>query len=352
MDKTVFPLASVGESYNETFINVKLDAEKGAGPTLARQYEVHVYPTFLYLDADGKLLYRAVGYFAPKAFLAQVNHVQALADDENTLSKLDALFESGERSRDFLRNYITKMQALRVNNSQAVDAYFSSLTWDELRHPDELSFLGKSINNVENSALVFLMNNFDLLSETMQRKIAGGLFSVLLDASGEATNSSHSRKAGQSLAFAKQLLPFIDKQQKKRFYRYNLLYQVKIRDTSGVKHSGRALVGDIMQISLDSIRAEDARRFQTIMAPFLTGEQDSTKIDGFQEEKKYIINTYSREICSNLYEAAKAYAAVLPDQDAALDDALQWMLRCDELMPGTRLFEDLIAALRNRVSVQ
>ena len=38
-----FPDKAVGEFFNENFINIALDMEKGDGPAVARQYQVNAY---------------------------------------------------------------------------------------------------------------------------------------------------------------------------------------------------------------------------------------------------------------------------------------------------------------------
>lgn len=55
MSRLVFTQKDVGEFYNENFINVKVDAEKGEGRAIARKYNVRAYPTLLYVDGDGQI---------------------------------------------------------------------------------------------------------------------------------------------------------------------------------------------------------------------------------------------------------------------------------------------------------
>ncbi len=48
----------VADLLNDTFINSKLDAEKGYGRKMAKKYQVKYYPTVLILDTKGNLLER------------------------------------------------------------------------------------------------------------------------------------------------------------------------------------------------------------------------------------------------------------------------------------------------------
>src|SRR4051812_30202952 len=45
MEKEVFPMVAVGKTYNDFFINYRLNAERGEGIGLAARYAVKGYPT-------------------------------------------------------------------------------------------------------------------------------------------------------------------------------------------------------------------------------------------------------------------------------------------------------------------
>ena len=61
MAKKYFTLESVGKEFNKKFICLKVDAEKGEGPELAKKYGVRAYPTLIFTDASGKELKKAIG---------------------------------------------------------------------------------------------------------------------------------------------------------------------------------------------------------------------------------------------------------------------------------------------------
>lgn len=61
MSSEVFTQRHVGEYFNRTFVNLKVDAEKGEGVELAKRYQVKAYPTFVVLKPDGTEIYRTSG---------------------------------------------------------------------------------------------------------------------------------------------------------------------------------------------------------------------------------------------------------------------------------------------------
>ena len=106
MARDVFPLRSVGEFYNEHFINVKIDMEKGEGVALAKLYQVRVYPTLLFVNWRGEIVHRTAG-----------------GQSETSLIEL------GKLALDDTRNLRSKEMAYRNNpeNVEALIDYASAL---------------------------------------------------------------------------------------------------------------------------------------------------------------------------------------------------------------------------------
>ena len=66
----------VASVYNEAFINLKIDAEKDAdGEFVSRAYAVSAYPTTVFIDGDGKLIKKFVGYRSEDNLLGDANIV-------------------------------------------------------------------------------------------------------------------------------------------------------------------------------------------------------------------------------------------------------------------------------------
>ena len=59
----VFTDEDLGTYYNEHFISVKFDAEKGEGLDIASRFAVDAYPTLLYLSPEGELVRKVEGAY-------------------------------------------------------------------------------------------------------------------------------------------------------------------------------------------------------------------------------------------------------------------------------------------------
>ncbi len=102
MDKDVFSQTVVGERYNSDFINVKMDMEKGEGIALAERYGVEAYPTFLFVDGEGHLIHRAIGFHKVDDFLELADIAN---DPSRQISAYTRRYDSGEKSPEFLYEY-------------------------------------------------------------------------------------------------------------------------------------------------------------------------------------------------------------------------------------------------------
>ncbi len=69
MTKNVFTNDTVADYFNANFINVKIDMEAGEGIDIAKQYNVNVYPSLLFIDGQGNVIHRATGAHHPQPFI-------------------------------------------------------------------------------------------------------------------------------------------------------------------------------------------------------------------------------------------------------------------------------------------
>lgn len=69
MDKKTFKDPKVAEIANKNFIPYRLNAEKGEGIQIARQYKVRAFPTIIFYSPDGEVLGKLVGYTDSENFI-------------------------------------------------------------------------------------------------------------------------------------------------------------------------------------------------------------------------------------------------------------------------------------------
>lgn len=75
LKKYTFSDETVGSFYNENFINVAFDGEKTEGLKLMSQFHLRGFPSLLFVDATGKIMYQSGGYQNANKFLELGNLV-------------------------------------------------------------------------------------------------------------------------------------------------------------------------------------------------------------------------------------------------------------------------------------
>jgi thioredoxin-related protein len=126
MVKNVFPQKAVGDYYNSHFVNAKIDMEKGEGVDLAKKYNVKAFPTYLFIDGNGEVVHRTLGYVEENDF---IQFAKDAGDPGKRLGTLKQKFEAGEKDPEFLKN----LAGLTIYNDaefagRVMERYFNGKT--------------------------------------------------------------------------------------------------------------------------------------------------------------------------------------------------------------------------------
>lgn len=125
----VFPNDTVGAYFNQHFVSVKMDMEKGEGPRLAKQYQITAYPTLLFIDPyTQKMVYRKVGTQEGALWLVDIAR-KALDDDKN-LTGIAARYRENQQDAAIVNKYLAQLQAARLFplRDSVLNAYLANIT--------------------------------------------------------------------------------------------------------------------------------------------------------------------------------------------------------------------------------
>ena len=128
MAAEVFKQPAVAELYNSKFVNYKLDAERGEGIALAKKYEVAYYPSFVFIDADGNLYNKSVGYQKDSAFMALARQTQKDFETPDNLVLMKAAYPKRKNDTAFLVKYINKLAAAEMSATIPMEQYLTIQT--------------------------------------------------------------------------------------------------------------------------------------------------------------------------------------------------------------------------------
>lgn len=326
MDKEVFPLAEVGNVYNEFFVNYKLNAEVGEGIELAKKYAIKAYPTYLFIDGKGILVYRTGDYMKAADFIDAARKAIAKKDENGSLASLEADFKNGNRQLSFLKTLLEKRTSLQLDNADILNAYISALPPQQLHTPQTLKFLSNHLGGTVSDALPVLFEGISKLNTNDQQQIAEKIYrGVLYSSLGIALKEERFTDAGKIMADLEKIRYLLPEKTLASVDNLSLHYFYKTKDTAGLKKIGYQMASKQISIPVDTIRKKDRVLFEEIMQPFFSGKQDSTKIPGFSEEKKLVQTQYSGQIAGTLHTIADAFNSTLDPKDKALNDALEWI---------------------------
>ncbi len=177
MANNVFTDAAVGDFFNDNFINLKLDMEKGEGLGFAQEYEVGAYPTLLFVDGEGTLVHKHLGAVPADKFL--VVGQDALSPDKRIGSLLND-YESKKHDKEFLHDYIIKMLSAGMDVSDAANNYFALLDNAEFVTEDNLMILQMLHPSSQTKSFDMLYKNRKAFSALSDDDTVNGLMEGIL----------------------------------------------------------------------------------------------------------------------------------------------------------------------------
>lgn len=160
MSSEVFTQDQVGEYFNRTFVNLKVDAEKGEGVELAKRYQVKAYPTFVVLKADGTEIYRTSGARPANEFL---DKIQKGIDPKWSPEGLTRRYEKGERTPELVNEYA--LLQMETGNGETggrvIQEYFDNLSDKKRVKPENFFLYNRYTLNYKDPKADYMFANKD-----------------------------------------------------------------------------------------------------------------------------------------------------------------------------------------------
>jgi len=342
MEKEVFTLPEVAKFYNDHFISYRLNAEKGEGPALARQFQVKAYPTWLFLNPDASLRSRSTDYLPAGPFIAIAKLALASRKVAETLSLAKTRFDQGDRSTDFLRSYLEQLKKLELDNSKVLEAYVRTLEKDKI-DTAEINYLIKQSGRNWSSAIPLIVTRLNTLDTSAQKQAASDLFTnVLYFTWGNAVKSKESEHAQRSHRLAEKIQHLLSDQQQRSYDRLELFHYRTFKDKIGLKKLAYHIAIEPMSVDPEYAATQDSLLFNRVKDAFSVTPKDSTEQQAIVAEKKLALHQYSGQISSLLFQLAQAFEEVLDVEDPGRKDAFIWAQRAYLLTPnpGTKQLMD------------
>lgn len=157
MARTTFVDPEVATMFNEKFINVKVDMEKGEGKTLKDRYHVTAYPTLNFINGNGEIVHCVVGGMDVKELMAQGN----VALSGKGLTYMQGEYANGNRAPEFIEAYLNvlDMANLREEAQKVSLDYFATLDREKLNESAYWNIFTKFVNDVNSDLFQYVYAN-------------------------------------------------------------------------------------------------------------------------------------------------------------------------------------------------
>ncbi|PKQ63087.1 hypothetical protein BZG02_09985 [Labilibaculum filiforme] len=156
MAASVFKDVTVGELMNSSFISMKIDAEKGEGIAFAKEYEVKAFPTLLFIDGDGKIVYKAVGGKNSEEFIDLAKNAN---DPTKQLTNLKEKYDAGRRDDATVLSYISALKEAGNNYADVISNYLNELESDKWNSKVVYEIISRYLDDYKNPAFTYFTKN-------------------------------------------------------------------------------------------------------------------------------------------------------------------------------------------------
>lgn len=339
MAAEVFPQQQVGDVFNESFINYKIDAEKGEGIELSDKYNAKAYPTYLFINSDGELIYRTTGYMPAENFLKEARIAIAEKNDPRPLAKWMDEYKNGKRDKEFLLGYLKKRQATELPCAELIDELFPLLSTADLQQPETwaklLAFYVSAQFAPDGPLYKYVIGNYAAIDSIKGPK-APSLYLMQLGLNNYIQKNIVANKKEQELAKAercmKQVVSLLRSPDKESIFRkVKLDYYTKNYDQKKFNAAEIDYVENgLLKRDPGKMIADNKKNFDKFMEPYLSGNSDSTKVANWQMMKEIMRVGDAVNWAYTLRDAAETIYPHATDK-AMLQRGLAWAKRARDV---------------------
>lgn len=342
MAAEVFPLKEVGDVFNPNFLNYKIDAEKGEGIEIAKKFGVKSYPTYLFVNGDGELVYRSGGYNLPKIFLNEAAIAIKEKHDPKPLAKWEDEYTAGKRDKDFLKGYIGKRAVVKAPNGPLLEEVFPLLTKNDLSDKDFMSSVFAFDPNMTfvpgGKFYNYVVANHARLDQLIGKR--EGYVLSLLDAGTyqyfrtDIIKNNKEQMLPVMLAAKKQLMELLKREETDVAVKGLVMEYYK--GTKNVKKLVPAALdyvnNGLLKLDIQAKIAADKAAYQKMREPYLSGKQDSTKVENWASMQRVSANQKMVDFSYKLRSAAEAIYKLVEDPKI-LAQAIEWAKMAESYFP-------------------
>jgi thioredoxin-related protein len=328
LDRNTFSDAQVGSKFNEEFINYKLDAEKGEGMGISQKYGVRAYPNMLFINGQGELVHRVVGYHPPEDLLNEAATAGKLAGTLKPLSWFDENYNAKKLDKSFMKTYVGQLKAANRDNSKMLTEYFALLSASEKTAESNVKLAAENLQQLEGSAyniLASVMKESAKYARGVVQAAYSGLALAKSTTFQKAVDNKDRKLLDKLITVCKNLEGTGANTQ---IAEYEAQFAKATGDLSLVRKSTELKAADLVKKSKEELAKLDAQQFARYKQR-LPANTDTTASQ-YTTIKEIMLHAATKGAAEELNSLAAGYLENMKDQ-ADLTKALAWSARALEL---------------------
>jgi thioredoxin-related protein len=154
MKETVFTNRAVSGYFNKTYICVLQDMEKGAGVEMKKNLGIHAYPTFVFYNPKGEIIYRVEGEQSPYAFIDEGKNALI---QKNQLPYLKQQFEKDSSNSINCYEYVRALKKGGLDVSTVINQYFATQTDKQLLSEINWQIFTNGVSDINSRVFRFII---------------------------------------------------------------------------------------------------------------------------------------------------------------------------------------------------
>ncbi|SMC87618.1 thioredoxin family protein [Pedobacter africanus] len=319
MTAETFSLPSVGSIFNDRFIAIKVDAEKGEGIELAKKYKVNAFPTMFWMNSEGKIVYTVVGYRNEPDFLKEIERINKSAEFGG-LEAMTQQFRNGSNDPVFLLNFYKLLAEKDPMRPKVALQYLNSLPDDQLFDQDNEMTIG-IIGDMIDVVNMFDKRFFYHYAEELKKRVDAGM------------KISKSYSLGVAFTIQLKIRDFLNaaiSKPNKQLFDDLVAYQekwpnhsYKNRDGDTNLQTGRGIgfaSSDFLKLQYMFVNDDNPNLFKQMLVPYMTNLMQDSSAYSANKRLNNLLNRPDRKKGFNdmLYMLFKGY------KDISMNNIINW----------------------------
>ncbi|TXH23248.1 MAG: thioredoxin family protein [Chitinophagaceae bacterium] len=342
MAAETFPLKEVGDVFNANFVNYKIDAEKGEGVEIAKKFDVRAFPTYLFVNGDGDLVYRVVGYMKAAPFLNEAKIAIQEKNDPKPFVQWENEYNNGKRDKDFLLAYLKKRALLKLPSADITEETFPLLSSAELKDKELMSsivYYDPAVQFVPNGKVFnFVLNNYKMLDSLHIVDYPLGIMEVGIDNyfKKNIITNKQEKMLPVMIASQKRIMKLANAEQANIVMKLKEIAYVYYDGTNNLPKLRTSVIdyvnNGIMKLDIAGKQKADAEGYNEFMKPYRDGQKDSLTDPMFSMMNRMKKGDKMLPISYNMRSAAEAIYNNFDDKKM-LNLAAGWANKANQWFP-------------------